>query len=74
MPWQSLERKGQYCKRVNLKMARRKRVTVQPREQQVPLWLQVAVSLWMLGVLLWFFADHKIQQWLAMMLADLLGR
>jgi len=55
-------------------MARRKRATVQPREQQVPLWLQVAVSLWMLGVLLWFFADHKIQQWLAMMLADLLGR
>ncbi|MFN4179562.1 MAG: hypothetical protein ACK4I8_04565 [Armatimonadota bacterium] len=55
-------------------MARRKRAEVEPREQRVPLWLQVTISLWMLGVLVWFFTDHKIQQWLTMMLADLLGR
>jgi hypothetical protein len=28
----------------------------------------------MVGVLIWFFTDFKIQQWLVMMLADLLRR
>jgi len=55
-------------------MARRKSTKVQPKEQQVPFWLQVAVSLWMIGALVWFFSDPKIQQWLTVMLADLLGR
>ncbi|MCS7187335.1 MAG: hypothetical protein N3B10_09700 [Armatimonadetes bacterium] len=55
-------------------MAKRKRKTVQPKEQQMPLWFQAMISLWMLGTLIWFFADQKIQQWLTMMLADLLGR
>jgi hypothetical protein len=55
-------------------MARQKRVKVEPKEQQVPIWLQAVISLWMLGILVWFFTDHKIQQWLAMMMADLLGR
>ncbi|MEZ8221614.1 hypothetical protein GG496_001784 [Candidatus Fervidibacteria bacterium JGI MDM2 JNZ-1-D12] len=45
----------------------------QTKEKQVPLWLQVAISLWMLGILVWFFVDPKIQRWLAMMLADLFG-
>lgn len=40
--------------------------------QSVPLWAQIVAVLWMVGVLLWFFTDPKIQHWLAMMFADLL--
>ncbi|MCS7264388.1 MAG: hypothetical protein NZ805_06110 [Armatimonadetes bacterium] len=60
-------------------MARRRKVIIQPKEQQVkepkvPLWLQIFISLWMIGVLIGFFSDYKIQQWLAMMFADLFGQ
>lgn len=40
----------------------------------LPLWAQVIAALWMVGVLIWFFADPKIQSWLTMLFADLLGR
>jgi len=72
--WQSLQRKDLHCKQVTCKMAWGRKEAVQPKKPQIKFWLQVLVSLWMVGVLIWFFTDHKIQQWLSIMLADLLGR
>lgn len=53
-------------------MARRPKETPQQSEQSLPLWVQGLAIVWMIGVLIWFFTDFKIQQWLAMMLVDLL--
>ncbi|MCS7191616.1 MAG: hypothetical protein NZ937_01355 [Armatimonadetes bacterium] len=60
-------------------MARRKKSITQlkephVKESQEPLWLQIVVSLWIVGVLIWFFSDYKIQEWLAMIFADLFGQ
>jgi hypothetical protein len=55
-------------------MARRPKEAPQQGRQSLPLWVQGLAVAWMVGVLLWFFTDFKIQQWLAMMLADLLRR
>jgi hypothetical protein len=55
-------------------MARRPKEAPQRGGQSLPLWVQGLAVAWMVGVLLWFFTDFKIQQWLAMMLADLLRR
>jgi len=52
-------------------MARRRKPLAQQETQGLPLWAQIAVVLWMLGVLVWFFSDYKIQQWLAVVISDL---
>jgi ABC-type long-subunit fatty acid transport system fused permease/ATPase subunit len=53
-------------------MARRRKASAQQETQGLPLWAQIAVVLWMVGTLVWFFSDHKIQQWLAAMISDLI--
>ncbi len=50
---------------------RSKQLTEPP---SLPLWVQIVAVLWMVGVLLWFFTDPKIQRWLATMLAEILGQ
>ncbi|GBC98761.1 hypothetical protein HRbin17_01275 [bacterium HR17] len=45
----------------------------QGRQPCVPLWAQLVAALWMVGVLVWFFTDPKIQRWLTDMVAGLLG-
>ncbi|MGQ9461591.1 MAG: hypothetical protein ACUVTP_00735 [Candidatus Fervidibacter sp.] len=59
-------------------MSRRRRLAGKFAEREfelkMPLWVQVVVAVWMVGILIWFFSDFKIQQWLEMMLADLFGR
>ncbi len=55
-------------------MARQKKPIAAVEQGYLPFWVQVLLALWMVGVLVWFFADPKVQGWLTMMLADLLGR
>ncbi|MCS3920580.1 hypothetical protein Q2T83_08980 [Fervidibacter sacchari] len=52
-------------------MARRRKPLAQQERHGLPLWAQVVIVLWMIGALIWFFSDHKIQQWLAAMISDL---
>ena len=52
-------------------MARRRRPLTQQERHGLSLWAQIAIVLWMLGVLVWFLSDYKIQQWLAAMVSDL---
>ncbi|MFA0744994.1 MAG: hypothetical protein LASZOEIN_001797 [Candidatus Fervidibacter sp.] len=63
---------GQQASEGTKSMARRRKALAQPETQGLPLWAQIAVVLWMVGTLVWFFSDHKIQQWLAAMISDLI--
>jgi len=55
-------------------MARRPKEAPKQREQSLSPWVQGLAIAWMIGTLVWFFTDFKIQQWLVMMIADLLRR
>lgn len=55
-------------------MAGRPKEAPQQSKQSLSPWVQGLAIAWMIGTLIWFFTDFKIQQWLAMMLADLLRR
>jgi hypothetical protein len=66
------QRDGKQVRRIA--MARRPKEAPQQREQSLSPWVQGLAIAWMIGTLVWFFTDFKIQQWLVMMLADLLRR
>lgn len=53
-------------------MAQQEKLSVHQRNRRFPFWAQIIVAFWMIGVLVWFFSDPKIQHWLAAMLSDLM--